>query len=184
MRESEIMQPQGMSPYPDISAFAGYRERTVPSYSKTSLTQDFANILMYHAEQQDIALCSYNPHELSRFLFTRADEDYIEWNTLQRDCYHADQSQQYPPSTQAHYLGRKDVLASAEMSEYYHLKHDRLTKHLLYYKQDRQCVGCDIIIPIGQMTIDHILAKAKGGPNVPSNLQLMCKPCNEAKADR
>lgn len=33
------------------------------------------------------------------------------------------------------------------------------------------------------MTIDHIFPKSKGGKNRMDNYQLMCKPCNETKAD-
>lgn len=34
------------------------------------------------------------------------------------------------------------------------------------------------------LTIDHIIAKSKGGPNTLINYQVMCKICNEVKADR
>jgi 5-methylcytosine-specific restriction endonuclease McrA len=33
------------------------------------------------------------------------------------------------------------------------------------------------------MTIDHIVPKSKGGPNELINYQVMCKICNEMKAD-
>lgn len=33
------------------------------------------------------------------------------------------------------------------------------------------------------LTIDHIIAKSKGGPNEYINYQIMCKLCNEIKAD-
>ena len=33
------------------------------------------------------------------------------------------------------------------------------------------------------MTMDHIMPRAKGGSNDPSNLQVMCEPCNTKKAD-
>jgi 5-methylcytosine-specific restriction endonuclease McrA len=34
------------------------------------------------------------------------------------------------------------------------------------------------------MTIDHIVAMARGGPNVPENVVGACFPCNAAKATK
>lgn len=34
------------------------------------------------------------------------------------------------------------------------------------------------------MTLDHVLPRARGGSDDIGNLQSMCRPCNQAKADR
>src|SRR3990167_11470530 len=34
------------------------------------------------------------------------------------------------------------------------------------------------------LTLDHIIPRARGGPNNRNNLQLLCRPCNEAKGNR
>ena len=34
------------------------------------------------------------------------------------------------------------------------------------------------------MTLDHVLPRARGGSDAIANLQTMCRPCNQAKADR
>ena len=36
----------------------------------------------------------------------------------------------------------------------------------------------------GGFDVDHITPKAAGGGNEITNLQLLCKPCNNAKSDR
>lgn len=40
------------------------------------------------------------------------------------------------------------------------------------------CVCCGIH---GPMTKDHIISLVRGGTNHPSNIQLMCLPCNASK---
>lgn len=34
------------------------------------------------------------------------------------------------------------------------------------------------------LTLDHVIPKARGGSNKLSNLQLLCEPCNRDKADQ
>ena len=36
-------------------------------------------------------------------------------------------------------------------------------KHRLYGRQEGNCNGCDTMFPFKNMTVDHIVAKAKGG---------------------
>jgi len=42
------------------------------------------------------------------------------------------------------------------------------------------CVGCGLVRPL---TKDHIIPKSKGGRTEPSNIQMLCRQCNEEKAD-
>jgi 5-methylcytosine-specific restriction endonuclease McrA len=53
---------------------------------------------------------------------------------------------------------------------------------ILFEKQDGQCAacGCDLV----RYEIDHIDPLAKGGSNWPSNLQLLCAPCNRSKGKK
>lgn len=46
------------------------------------------------------------------------------------------------------------------------------------------CQGCKKEFPNNELTVDHIRPLSKGGhPRALGNLQLMCEPCNTAKAD-
>ncbi len=54
-------------------------------------------------------------------------------------------------------------------------------KPQLYSKQNGECTGCRIHFPYRNMTIDHIRAKSRGGPDTVDNLQLLCHACNSAK---
>lgn len=54
---------------------------------------------------------------------------------------------------------------------------------VLYEMQDRRCNGCFRTIPMPLLTYDHRLAKSKAGQRDMANAELMCRRCNEAKAD-
>lgn len=51
----------------------------------------------------------------------------------------------------------------------------------LFSRFNRQCARCG---SFGQIEIDHIQPVARGGTNDPTNLQLLCKPCNRSKSDK
>ena len=57
-------------------------------------------------------------------------------------------------------------------------------KHTLHYEQGGKCKGCNEVFKLGNMTIDHILPRSRGGTDDPSNLQLLCARCNSSKGDR
>ena len=54
-------------------------------------------------------------------------------------------------------------------------------KEFLYERQKGRCNGCKLKLPMKVLQVDHIKAFAKGGSDKPSNLQLLCGPCNASK---
>jgi 5-methylcytosine-specific restriction endonuclease McrA len=50
-------------------------------------------------------------------------------------------------------------------------------------EQNNLCVGCSVDISTGYH-VDHIKSLRKGGTHWPSNLQLMCGPCNRSKGTK
>lgn len=53
----------------------------------------------------------------------------------------------------------------------------------IYRLQRGKCAACRALLGQGYQ-VDHIQALSKGGSNRPSNLQLLCMPCNRAKSDK
>ncbi|MCY4525564.1 MAG: DNA methyltransferase [Anaerolineaceae bacterium] len=54
----------------------------------------------------------------------------------------------------------------------------------LFAAQDGCCLGCGHYFPKRNLTLDHIVPQALGGPDVKSNLQLLCGACNSEKGTR
>ena len=57
-------------------------------------------------------------------------------------------------------------------------------KHTLYGKQEGECAGCRLSFPFRNFTIDHVVARVKGGTDHIDNLQLLCGACNSMKGER
>lgn len=56
-------------------------------------------------------------------------------------------------------------------------------KDFLYQRQGGKCAGCAVKLPMRQLAVDHVKPFSKGGSDKPSNLQLLCTPCNSIKKD-
>jgi len=57
-------------------------------------------------------------------------------------------------------------------------------KHIRYGEQEGRCTGCREHFPYKNMTIDHIVPRAKGGADADDNIQLLCNWCNSKKGSR
>ena len=57
-------------------------------------------------------------------------------------------------------------------------------KQELMKRQDNTCVYCGYRRIARSLDIDHIIPAVRGGSNDPSNLQVICRPCNQRKGDQ
>ncbi len=60
----------------------------------------------------------------------------------------------------------------------------RANREALYGSQAGHCGGCREHFQMKNLTVDHIIARAKGGTDHIDNLQLLCGHCNSVKGDR
>ena len=57
-------------------------------------------------------------------------------------------------------------------------------RHSLFGKQEGHCAGCNLFLPIQNLSIDHVVPRSKGGSDHIDNLQLLCHACNSIKGPR
>ncbi|CAJ2377152.1 MAG: HNH endonuclease [Gammaproteobacteria bacterium] len=57
-------------------------------------------------------------------------------------------------------------------------------KHTLFGRQMGKCNGCFTEFPFRHLEKDHYIPRAKGGPDIDDNLQLLCSSCNSIKGRR
>lgn len=61
-------------------------------------------------------------------------------------------------------------------------KNYRRYKKELVERDGLRCHYCDVLMTYKEAQVDHILAKARGGSDAPSNLVLACYRCNNLKS--
>ena len=59
----------------------------------------------------------------------------------------------------------------------------KMHQNYLFGQQEGMCNGCRRRFCYEKMTVDHIVPRSKDGGNELPNLQLLCQPCNNLKAD-
>jgi 5-methylcytosine-specific restriction endonuclease McrA len=62
-------------------------------------------------------------------------------------------------------------------------KPTRISLQEIYQRDNGICAGCGFPVDYSQATRDHRIPKSRGGSNKLKNLQLMCRSCNQFKAD-
>ena len=63
-------------------------------------------------------------------------------------------------------------------------RRSRGIKKALYGEQEGFCNACREHFQLRNLTIDHIIPRDKGGPDIDDNLQLLCGACNSLKGNR
>ncbi|UPT53098.1 HNH endonuclease [Synechococcus phage Yong-M3-232] len=113
-----------------------------------------------------------NAEEISRRRSARYAERVDEMRARNRRNY-----EKNPELFKASARNRKARLRAAEG------RHTAADIAAIYEAQKGRCAYCKASLKNARH-VDHIVPLAKGGSNWPSNLQLLCPPCNMAKRDK
>ena len=80
-------------------------------------------------------------------------------------------------------IHREDILQRTDLGNI--LPYNAIeNKNRLFGEQDGHCNACGVRFYKANLTVDHIVARSKGGTDHISNLQLLCGSCNSIKGDR
>jgi 5-methylcytosine-specific restriction endonuclease McrA len=75
------------------------------------------------------------------------------------------------------------VLALKQFLRYRPLR-VRYCKRNVFLRDGYCCQYCGVLFPKAELTIDHVLPRAKGGRSIWTNVVAACEPCNHYKGDR
>jgi hypothetical protein len=78
---------------------------------------------------------------------------------------------------------KRDVVISEYKRGYsFWPKNYRHYKKVLVERDGLRCHYCEILMTYREAQVDHVLAKARGGTDAPTNLVLACAQCNHIKS--
>ena len=93
-------------------------------------------------------------------------------------------SQQQPIGLYGQVTRRMDLPKRTDLPPVARGRRSPNIKAALYEAQGGKCNGCEWSMPVHALAIDHIHPRAAEGPDVDSNLQLLCPSCNSIKGSR
>lgn len=102
-----------------------------------------------------------------------------------RAYYHANREAQ-KAVRRAHYEANKEAYAAwtaTSKARRRGVERQPYTRREIYDRDGGRCRLCNIDLPYGPNAfhLDHIVPIFLGGPDIPSNVQLACQPCNRSK---
>lgn len=59
-----------------------------------------------------------------------------------------------------------------------------LSRKNILMRDRNTCQFCSRVFPAGELTLDHIIPRSRGGESIWENLVACCHPCNNRKGDR
>jgi 5-methylcytosine-specific restriction endonuclease McrA len=79
---------------------------------------------------------------------------------------------------------RRRVLYQEYMAQFSsRYSRNRYLRNEVYERDGYECLACGES-EVSLLSLDHVVPKSRGGGSLVSNLQTLCKSCNERKGDR
>ena len=160
-------------PYEEIQSLPGYKERTTPGLSRSDVTRELARYLTEYAEKENGPL-HYSRRDIAFYLWMQAERGMLTWDKILEVIRAARKQDQEKPI--AHYSGYQELIEIRGKAKY-----DTIIKLVRYVNQEGQCSECKKEFPFDDITLDHVVPRSAKGPTELTNMQLMCKPCNNNK---
>ena len=165
--------PGSNFPYYEVQRLPGYSERSTPGLSAVDITKELAIHLAAFAQSEDCPL-QYQERDVSKYLWMQASRGMLAWHEIfnvVRGAKKRNRRQRI-----AHYFGYDKIVGPKGVSRY-----RKRLKLIRYITQEGMCTGCQIEGRFSDLTLDRIRPGKRDGAYELSNVQLMCKPCNNSK---
>ena len=162
-------------PYHEVQRLPGYSERRTPGLAAVDVTNELAIHLAAFAQSEDCPL-QYQEHDVSKYLWVQTRRGMLAWHEIfnvVRGAKKRNRRQRI-----AHYFGYAKVVGPKGVSRY-----RKRLKLVRYITQEGVCARCKTEFQFSRLTLDRIKPGAECGKYELTNVQLMCEPCNNEKAD-
>lgn len=105
--------------------------------------------------------------------FSTTQKTYRDKNREKRNAFRREYTKKFPERMLNYNRKRISSIGDDRLS-------DGLTD-LLMSEQGGKCAGCEADLGKTAFHLDHVMPIKLGGRNIDSNIQLLCKPCNQTK---
>lgn len=160
-------------PYHEVQSLPGYSERRTLGLSASDVTKELAKHLTDYSEIHGCPL-QYPQREIARYFWWQASRGMLEWSEV-IDVVRANRKRDGHRQI-AHYFGYYELMEAKGSA-----KHKKLIKLIRYITQEGVCAGCQMEFQFSALTLDRIKPGASHGKYELTNVQLMCKSCNNEK---
>ena len=162
-------------PYDKVRNLPGYPGRDKPGLAAVDVTNELARYLMEYSERKGAPL-PYGRRDISHYLWMQASRRMVAWDDILNVVRAARKTDRVKPIS--HYFGYRYMVEQKGTA-----RDKKLIKFVRYVLQEGECAGCGDEFGFHELTLDRIKpGKAAGKYELP-NVQLMCQPCNNRKAD-
>lgn len=155
------------------------KKESARKWRKANPQKVAASIRKYYSNNKQ-AILKYlaNKYKDNREIFLEKDREWREKNVELHRANAKRWRESNPDKARISSRNKRCMRKSAEG------RHTLSDINYIRRKQNGKCVYCKVKLCFVVEHVDHIIAISKGGSNWPSNIQLLCAPCNMKKHNK